>query len=425
MEDLSLARKQYLGDKVDYDFLIARFQEWKAIRSRSLDHINAGRKAEALKLNQTEGAAKLAEIRSQRVKVYEWSLRKAQDFRGKADAARDSALRLTLVLGVVGLASGMGVAVLIVRSLVRPIQQAVDIARAVANGDLGSPIHVQGSNETTQLLLALRDMQQGLVTVVTSVRQNSESVAAASAEIARGNLDLSERTEQQASALQQSSATAANLNTTVRNNADNSRHAEQLARGASSIAAQGGEVVSKVVSTMQGISASSRQIGDIIGVIDGIAFQTNILALNAAVEAARAGEQGRGFAVVAAEVRSLAQRSAEAAKQIKDLIGRSVAQVGQGSALVDQAGQTMGEIVKSIQQVSQIVAEITAASSEQSASVQQLGEVVGQLDQTTQQNAALVEQSAAAAASLKEQAQQLVQAVAVFRLAPHTAEGEH
>ena len=209
------------------------------------------------------------------------------------------------------------------------------------------------------------------------------------------------------------------LGTTVRNNADSAKQANQLAQGASAVAAQGGEVVGKVVNTMQGISDSSRKIGDIIGVIDGIAFQTNILALNAAVEAARAGEQGRGFAVVASEVRSLAQRSAEAAKEIKTLIGRSVEQVEQGTALVDQAGKTMGEIVGSIQRVSDIVAEITSASTEQSSGVQQVGEAVSQMDQATQQNAALVEESAAAAESLKGQAQQLVQAVAVFKLSQH------
>jgi methyl-accepting chemotaxis protein len=241
-------------------------------------------------------------------------------------------------------------------------------------------------------------------------------VATASAQIAQGNQDLSSRTEEQASALQQTAATMEQLGTTVRSNADSAKQANQLALGASAVAAQGGDVVGKVVTTMQGINDSSRKIGDIIGVIDGIAFQTNILALNAAVEAARAGEQGRGFAVVASEVRSLAQRSAEAAKEIKALIGRSVEQVEQGTALVDQAGKTMGEIVGSIQRVSDIVAEITAASAEQSDGVQQVGDAVSQMDQATQQNAALVEESAAAAESLKGQAQQLVQAVAVFKL---------
>jgi len=241
-------------------------------------------------------------------------------------------------------------------------------------------------------------------------------VATASAQIAQGNQDLSGRTEQQASALQQTAATMDELGSTVRNNADNAKQANQLALGASAVAVRGGGVVGQVVETMKGINQSSRKIADIIGVIDGIAFQTNILALNAAVEAARAGEQGRGFAVVASEVRSLAQRSAEAAKQIKVLISASVERVEQGTAQVDQAGRTMEEIVGAIKRVSDIVGEISAASAEQSSGVSQVGEAVTQMDQATQQNAALVEESAAAAQSLQQQAQQLVEAVAIFKL---------
>jgi methyl-accepting chemotaxis protein len=248
------------------------------------------------------------------------------------------------------------------------------------------------------------------------VRSAAGEITTASDEIATGTHDLSSRTENTASNLQQAAAAMEQLASTVRNNTDSARQANQLAQGASAVAARGGDVVGKVVTTMQGISDSSRKIGDIIGVIDGIAFQTNILALNAAVEAARAGEQGRGFAVVASEVRALAQRSAEAAKEIKALIGRSVEQVGQGTALVDQAGKTMGEIVGSIQRVSHIVAEITSASVEQGSGIQQVGDAVSQMDQATQQNAALVEESAAASESLRSQAQKLVQAVAVFKL---------
>ena len=295
---------------------------------------------------------------------------------------------------------------------------AASLVAAFAQGDLSVHIDVK-PGDTTSLLARLCAMQASLSAVVSNVRQNSESVATASAQIAQGNQDLSGRTEEQASALQQTAATMEQLGTTVRNNADSAKQANQLAQGAAAVAAQGGEVVGKVVTTMQGINDSSRKIGDIISVIDGIAFQTNILALNAAVEAARAGEQGRGFAVVASEVRSLAQRSAEAAKEIKTLIGRSVEQVEQGTVLVDQAGKTMGEIVDSIRRVSDIVAEITSASVEQSSGVQQVGEAVSQMDQATQQNAALVEESAAAAESLKGQAQQLVQAVAVFKLSQH------
>ena len=250
--------------------------------------------------------------------------------------------------------------------------------------------------------------------IVSMVRDSADSVATASAQIAQGNLDLSERTEQQAAALEKTAASMAHFGSAVKQNADNARQANHLALGACEVAVKGGAVVGQVVETMKGIDASSKMIAEIISVIDGIAFQTNILALNAAVEAARAGEQGRGFAVVAAEVRNLAGRSAEAAKQIKTLIGTSVEQVGQGSALVDQAGATMAEIVGSIKRVTDIMGEISAASAEQSAGVAQIGEAVSQLDQATQQNAALVEQSAAAAQSLKDQAQQLVQAVAVF-----------
>jgi methyl-accepting chemotaxis protein len=301
--------------------------------------------------------------------------------------------------------------------LQRRILQARQVAEQVRDGDLATSVSDASRDELSPLLAALSEMQQSLSRVVGSVRGNAESVATASAQIAQGNQDLSGRTEQQASALQQTAATMEQLGTTVRHNADSAKQANQLAITASSVAAQGGQVVGQVVTTMQAINDSSRRINDIIGVIDGIAFQTNILALNAAVEAARAGEQGRGFAVVAAEVRNLAQRSADAAKEIKGLIGRSVEQVEQGTALVDQAGKTMTEIVGSIQRVSDIVAEISSASIEQSSGVQQVGEAVTQMDQATQQNAALVEESAAAAESLKGQAHQLVQAVAVFRLA--------
>jgi methyl-accepting chemotaxis protein len=291
------------------------------------------------------------------------------------------------------------------------------VASGIAAGrlDLAIDIHLPGQGGN--VLRSLADMQRRLSALVDAIRSGADEVATASAQIAHGNQDLSRRTEQQARALQQTASTMEQLGTTSRNNADGAQQASQLAKGASTIAAQGGAVVEQVVHTMQGISDSSRRIGDIIGVIDGIAFQTNILALNAAAEAARAGEQGRGFAVVASEVRSLAQRSAEAAKEIKTLIGRSVEQVKQGTVLVDQAGQTMGEIVGAIHRVNDLVAEITAASVEQSAGVRQVGDVVGQMDQTTQQNAALVEQSTSAAESLRNQAGQLVRAVAVFTLA--------
>jgi methyl-accepting chemotaxis protein len=326
-------------------------------------------------------------------------------------------ISLTLMLAVA--ACGMVGSLFFSRTIVRQLgadpADLTALVQRVTAGDLATPVPLN-AGDNGSIMALLSQMQVSLARIVASVRQNSESVATASAQIAQGNQDLSSRTEQQAGALQQTAATMEELGTTVRNNADSAKQANQLAQGASAVAVQGGEVVGKVVATMQGINDSSRKIGDIISVIDGIAFQTNILALNAAVEAARAGEQGRGFAVVASEVRNLAQRSAEAAKEIKTLIGRSVEQVEHGTVLVDQAGKTMGEIVGSIQRVSDMVAEITSASAEQSSGVQQVGEAVSQMDQATQQNAALVEESAAAAESLKGQAQQLVQAVAVFRL---------
>ena len=294
--------------------------------------------------------------------------------------------------------------------------QAAELARSVAAGDLSARVALR-AGDSTSLMAQLKEMQVRLSKVVGSVRANSESVATASAQIAQGNLDLSQRTEEQASVLEKTAAAMEEFSATVRQNADNARQANQLALDASDVAIQGGEVVGQVVDTMKAINDSSKRIADIIGVIDGIAFQTNILALNAAVEAARAGEQGRGFAVVASEVRSLAGRSADAAKEIKSLIGASVERVEQGTALVDHAGATMTEVVSSIRRVTDIVSEISVASAEQSAGVVQVATAVNQMDQVTQQNAALVEESAAAADSLKMQAIELVQIVAVFKLA--------
>lgn len=323
-----------------------------------------------------------------------------------------------LVVGFVAVAVVIAalLATFVTRLITRPIALAVNAAERIAGGDLTVTLHVEGKDESAQLLNALTRMKDNLSTIVSGVRQNAEGVATASAQIAQGNQDLSQRTEEQASALEETAASMEQLSSTVKQNADNAVQANELAMNASTVAEQGGAVVSQVVGTMKGINDSSKKIADIISVIDGIAFQTNILALNAAVEAARAGEQGRGFAVVASEVRSLAGRSADAAKEIKALITASVERVEQGTTLVDQAGVTMNEVVTSIKRVTAIMGEISGASREQSAGVAQVGEAVGQMDQATQQNAALVEESAAAAESLKQQARTLVDAVAVFKL---------
>lgn len=332
-----------------------------------------------------------------------------------AAAKRNSmlAIAVMLVVAVAGLIGG----VVLSKAIVRPLQQAVEVADRVAHGNLSNVIDISGKDEIAALLTSLEEMQANLARLVGNVRQGSESVAMASAEIAQGNNDLSARTEQQASALEETASSMEELSSTVKQNADNSRQANQLAMSASTVAIKGGEVVGQVVETMKGINESSREISDIISVIDGIAFQTNILALNAAVEAARAGEQGRGFAVVASEVRSLAGRSADAAKQIKLLINASVERVTHGTTLVDQAGVTISEVVDSIKRVTDIMGEISSASSEQASGVAQVENAVVQMEETTQQNAALVEQMAAGASSLKGQAQELVALVAAFKIA--------
>jgi methyl-accepting chemotaxis protein len=321
-----------------------------------------------------------------------------------------------IVLAVLALAIGSVLAWMLTRSIVQPIGEALLIAETVASGDLSQEFETQRGGDFGRLLRGMGEMEDTLTDLVSRIKTASDSIVVASKEIAAGNQDLSSRTEEQASSLEQTAASMEELTSTVKQNADNARQANQLAASASEVAVKGGSVVSQVVDTMASINASSKKIVDIIGVIDGIAFQTNILALNAAVEAARAGEQGRGFAVVAAEVRNLAQRSAAAAKEIKGLIDDSVGKVGVGSVLVGEAGKTMEEIVGSVKRVTDIMGEITAASQEQTSGIEQINQAITQMDQVTQQNAALVEEAAAAAASLQEQAGSLVDAVSIFRL---------
>ncbi len=335
------------------------------------------------------------------------------------DQSKSQSRNTNVILVLLGLLTALVVvwlSWLMQKKIVNELLRASKFVHDIAEGNLSVDTRTTRQDELGDLVRAMALMQSSLIKVVSQVRQNSESVATASAEIAQGNQDLSNRTENQASALEQTAASMEQLSSTVHQNADNAHLANQLAMSASTVAVQGGEVVAQVVDTMKGINEASRKISDIIQVIDGIAFQTNILALNAAVEAARAGEQGRGFAVVASEVRSLAGRSAEAAKEIKSLINASVLRVEQGTLLVDQAGTTMTEVVTSIKRVTDIMGEISAASTKQSQGVSQVGEAVAQMDHVTQQNAALVEQMAAAAGSLKSQAQELVQTVAVFNL---------
>jgi len=326
-----------------------------------------------------------------------------------------------LLMAAGAIAIGAALAWMITRSIVAPLNDAVSLAESVAGGDLTQRVNTDGSDEVAQLMRALGDMNDGLVRIVGQVRSSAESIATGSAQIAMGNADLSQRTEEQASSLEETAASMEEMTATVKHNADTAQTATQLATSASGVAAKGGEVVGRVISTMEEITTSSRKINDIIGVIDGIAFQTNILALNAAVEAARAGEQGRGFAVVAGEVRTLAQRSAQAAKEIKTLISQSVDRVNAGAQLVDEAGTTMGEIVSQVQRVSDLIGEIGAATLEQTQGIGQVSEAVSQLDKVTQQNAALVEESAAAAESLKQQAARMNEVVGVFKLDARTA----
>jgi len=380
---------------------------------------------QALQMNIREATTTLYGEGYKNQAVYFAALKKLVEFQHQQmlTEARQSAERFefarTLIVGLGSLAVllACGVGYVVARGITRPLSEAVRIADRVAAGDLTQDVPVASRDETGQLMRALKSMNDSLAAVVGRVRQGTDTIATASGQIASGNQDLSQRTEEQASSLEETAASMEELTGTVKQNADNARQANQLAQSASAVAEQGGAVVGEVVTTMDAINTASRKIVDIISVIDGIAFQTNILALNAAVEAARAGEQGRGFAVVATEVRNLAQRSAAAAKEIKGLIDDSVGKVSTGTELVSRAGQTMDEVVSSIKRVTDIMGEIAAASQEQTRGIEQVNQAITQMDQVTQQNAALVEEASAAAQSMREQAGSLVEAVSVFKLA--------
>jgi len=417
---LKIVNERFLGPREMVVAIEKNLADWRPIRARVIQAMREGKAEDAANITKTDGAAKVKQIQASVDQLREWAQSKGGALYEEAVAARATALTTLIGFSLVAALLAAGLATWLTRGVLRQLGAdpavAAEVVAAVSAGDLAMSI-ARRADDHGSLMAGLGKMQAELARIVGTVRSNAESVASASAQISQGNHDLSSRTEQQAGALQQTAATMEELGAAVRRNADSARQADQLAQGAAKAAVKGGEVVGRFVSTMNSINDGSRKIADIIGVIDGIAFQTNILALNAAVEAARAGEQGRGFAVVASEVRSLAQRSANAAKEIKSLIGSSVEQVEAGTQLVDEAGRAMQDIVSSINRVTEIVAEISAASGEQSMGVQQVGDAVTQMDQSTQQNAALVEQSAAAAESLSSQARQLVAAVSVFKLA--------
>jgi methyl-accepting chemotaxis protein len=396
-----------------------QWQAYQAANTKLVELVTATPLTEtndALEYMFGEGAVTVVEMQKQILQLVKNKEEVSKTTFDQNETLYTRSRNLTLIIALISLGVGVSLGLFISRSVTVPLSKALHSARDMADGDMTTSLDASGKDEVAEVLHALEDMRNKLRTIVITVRENAESVATASSEIAQGNTDLSQRTEEQASALEETAATMDELGSTVRNNADNAQQANQLALSASNVAVEGGDVVGQVVETMRGINDSSKKIADIIGVIDGIAFQTNILALNAAVEAARAGEQGRGFAVVAGEVRTLAQRSADAAKEIKSLINASVERVELGTSQVDKAGTTMTEIVNAIRRVTDIVGEISSASKEQSLGIGQVGDAITQMDKVTQQNAALVEQGAAAAMSLRDQAQGLVAAVSGFKV---------
>ena len=404
------------GEKQVLDEALAAFNDYVQISNKIGNLAREGNSAGAVALLRTDSSKANKKIRDLVDKVVDDHISGGKQAFAESSATYKRAQTWVVGVIIVAIVIGMILAIWLARIVSTPLQEAVEFAESIAHGDLTRNIVPSSACETGQLIQALSEMNSSLLKVVGEVRLGTGQIHDAATEIANGNLNLSQRTEEQASSLEETASSMEEITSTIKHNSDNARQANILAQSATSVAEKGGGVVSEVVTTMNSINESSRKIVDIISVIDGIAFQTNILALNAAVEAARAGEQGRGFAVVASEVRSLAQRSASAAKEIKELINDSVEKVSQGSRLVDSAGSTMQEVVESVKRVSDMISEITAAGQEQSTGVDQINNAIMQMDGVTQQNAALVEEAAAAAATLQEQAENLVKVVSVFKL---------
>jgi methyl-accepting chemotaxis protein len=404
------------GEKKVLDDTLSAFNEYVQISSKISAFAKEGNSAEAVALLRSDSSKANKKLREMVDKTVEDHIAGGQKAFAESTATYKRAQTWVVAVIISAIVVGLILATWLARIVSAPLQEAVELAESIAHGDLTKTIVPSSSCETGQLIQALSDMNTSLLQVVSEVRTGTDQIHDAATSIANGNMDLSQRTEEQASSLEETASSMEEITSTIKHNSDNARQANILSQSATAVAEKGGSVVSEVVTTMNSINESSRKIVDIISVIDGIAFQTNILALNAAVEAARAGEQGRGFAVVASEVRSLAQRSASAAKEIKELINDSVEKVGQGSRLVDTAGSTMQEVVESVKRVSDMISEITAAGQEQSTGVDQINNAIMQMDSVTQQNAALVEEAAAAAATMQEQAENLVKVVSVFKL---------
>lgn len=403
-------------DKKALEELLSAFNDYALISNKIANFAKESKTQDAVALLRTESSSSNKKMRGMLDKIVDAQIVAGQKAANTSHELFLTARMMIIVAMLISIAIGFFMAIWLAKIVSTPLKNAVSLAQSIAAGDLTCRVEPESACETGQLIRALGEMNTSLLNVVSEVRTGTEQINGAATEIANGNLDLSSRTEEQASSLEETASSMEEITATVRHNSENARQANVLSQTATSIAEKGGSVVSEVVSTMTSINESSKKIVDIISVIDGIAFQTNILALNAAVEAARAGEQGRGFAVVASEVRSLAQRSASAAKEIKELINDSVEKVGQGTRLVDSAGTTMQEVVESVKRVSDIISEITAAGQEQSSGIDQINQAIMQMDSVTQQNAALVEEAAAAAATMQVQAANLVQVVSVFKI---------